>query len=49
MKKIMCFESVTHDKKIFLKRIGQCGFIFFLVKGVLWLIISFSVIWFGVN
>lgn len=30
-----------------LKRVGICGFLFFLVKGILWLIVPFLLVYFG--
>jgi len=32
-----------------IKRFGVAGFMFFLVKGLLWLIVPAMLIWFGVS
>lgn len=32
-----------------LKRFGAAAFLFFFVKGLLWLLVPFLVLWFGVG
>jgi hypothetical protein len=34
----------TEDKKSWLKRLGWAGFLFFLIKGLVWLVITYLII-----
>ena len=36
-------QQVTAKKKGWLKRIGWIGFFFFLIKGLIWLVVFFGV------
>ena len=47
--KLSSIQDEADAKHALLKRVGQWGFLFFAAKGVLWLIFSFSVVWFGVK
>jgi hypothetical protein len=35
--------------KKWLKRLGVAGFLFFLIKGLLWLIVPAALVWFSVG
>jgi len=35
--------------RILLKRAGMAGFVFFLAKGILWLIVSGVLVWMGTD
>lgn len=49
--KLLALKSASHgnndDASLFLKRIGIWGFAFFAIKGIFWIIISFSLIMVG--
>jgi hypothetical protein len=40
-------NSPTATQATWLKRAGLAGFLFFLVKGLLWLILPTLLLWFG--
>jgi hypothetical protein len=35
-------ETTPNKKKTWLKRIGLAGFLFFLIKGIIWLFVFFG-------
>lgn len=35
--------------RVWVKRAGMAGFVFFLAKGILWLIVSGVLLWMGVS
>ena len=35
--------------RVFIKRAGMAGFVFFLAKGMLWLIVSGVLVWMGID
>lgn len=41
--------SRDQDEPTLLKRIGIWGFAFFAIKGILWIVVSFSMIWMGID
>ncbi|MDP3645883.1 MAG: hypothetical protein Q8R25_02245 [bacterium] len=45
-------ENSPHTKSRFIvwaKRLGIAGFLFFTIKGLLWLIVPAALIWFGTH
>lgn len=49
MKKLIYLDNDSDEKFQFIKRIGLWGFLFFAAKGLLWLVVSVSLFWFGTN
>lgn len=44
-----CIKSNAENEHLILKRIGIWGFVFFAVKGILWVIISVLVLLTGID
>ncbi len=44
-------ENSSEQKNFakWLKRFGAAGFLFFFIKGLLWLIVPAALIWFGIS
>jgi hypothetical protein len=42
-------ESGENKMKVWLKRFGVAGFLFFTIKGLLWLIVPAALVWWGVR
>jgi len=46
-------DSPTIDPRgrlrVWLKKAGAAGFVFFLAKGILWLVVSGALLWVGVD
>lgn len=40
-------STITPERLSLLRRLGAAGFVFFLVKGILWLAVPFLLVWFG--
>ena len=49
MKKLASLENTLDDKSLLMKRIGIWSFAFFAIKGMLWLLFTVALAWFGMN